>query len=114
VQPHESEGGNDPADIIYTSEIGECLHALQKHVRRLVGHIPEITLPANFYRTEPTDLIVATDGSVLFGVGYHSWLFSSRRKMNTCYYREEGLTMEHHCTWHHIDHNSVVFVQGWQ
>jgi uncharacterized protein YozE (UPF0346 family) len=27
--------------------------------------------------TEPKDIIVATDGSVLFGVGYHSWVFST-------------------------------------
>jgi hypothetical protein len=44
VQPYESEGGNDPADIIYTSEIQKCFHALPKHVRRLVGNIPEIAL----------------------------------------------------------------------
>jgi hypothetical protein len=31
-------------------------------------------MPANFDCTEPTDLLVATYGSALFGVGYHSWL----------------------------------------
>jgi hypothetical protein len=72
VQPYESEGGNDPVDNIYTSKIGELLHFLPKHVRRLVGNIPEIALPANFDCTEPTYLILATDGSVLLGMGYHS------------------------------------------
>jgi hypothetical protein len=76
----ELERGNDPADSIYTSEIWECFHALPKYVRQLVGDIPELTLPENFDCTEPTDLIVATDGSVLFGVGYHSWLVSTKEE----------------------------------
>jgi hypothetical protein len=73
-----SEGGHDPAESIYTSKIGECFHALPKHVRRLVGNIPDLDLPADFDCTEPTDLIVATDGSVLFGVGYHIWLIATK------------------------------------
>jgi hypothetical protein len=72
------EGDHDPADSIYTSSIGECFHALPKHVRRLVGNIPELDLPADFDCTAPTDLIIATDGSVLFGVGYHSWLIATK------------------------------------
>jgi hypothetical protein len=55
-------------------------------MRRLVENIPEIAVPANFDCTEPMDLIVATDGSVLFGVGYHSWLVS--KKMNIHHYGE--------------------------
>jgi hypothetical protein len=43
-----------------------------------VGNIPELALPANFDCIEPTDLIVATYGSALFGVGYHSWLISTK------------------------------------
>jgi hypothetical protein len=69
-------GEHNPADSIYISSIGECFHALPKHVRRLVGNIPDLDLPADFDCTEPTDLIIATDGSVLFGVGYHSWLIA--------------------------------------
>jgi hypothetical protein len=61
-----------------TSEIGECFHSLQKHVRRLVGNIPELDLPEDFDCTEQTDLIVANDGSVMFGVGYHRWLVSTK------------------------------------
>jgi hypothetical protein len=78
VQPHKSEGGNDPVDSIYTSEIGACFHGPSKHVRRLLGNIPEIALPANLNCTEPTDVTVDTDSSVLFGVGYHSWLISTK------------------------------------
>jgi hypothetical protein len=43
-----------------------------------VGNIPDIVLPENIDCTEPTDLIVATDGSVFFGVGYHSLLVSTK------------------------------------
>jgi hypothetical protein len=42
------EGGYDPAESIYTSNIGECFHALPKHVRILVGNIPDLDLPADF------------------------------------------------------------------
>jgi hypothetical protein len=55
----------------YISGIGNCIQALPKHVQRLVGNIPTIDT------TEPKDLIVATDGSVLFGVGYHSWAIAT-------------------------------------
>jgi hypothetical protein len=43
-----------------------------------VGKIPEIDLPEEFDCTEPTDLIIATDGSVLFGLVYHSWLIATK------------------------------------
>jgi hypothetical protein len=74
----DHEGDHDPAGSIYTSSKGECFHALPKHGRRLVGNIPELDLPADFDCTSPTDLIIATDGSVLFGVGYHSWLIATK------------------------------------
>jgi hypothetical protein len=45
-----------------------------------VGNIPDIVLPEDLDCTEPPDLIVATDRSVLFGVGYHSWLVSTKDK----------------------------------
>jgi hypothetical protein len=72
------DGDHSPAYSIYTSSIGECLHALPKHVRRLVGNIPKLDLPADFDCTAPTDPIIATDGSVLFLVGYHSWLIATK------------------------------------
>jgi hypothetical protein len=71
-------GEHDPADSIYTSIIGDCFHALPKHVRILVSNTSDLDLPADFDCTEPTDLIIATDGSVLFGVGYHSWLIATK------------------------------------
>jgi hypothetical protein len=43
-----------------------------------VGNIPELDLPEDLDYTEPTDLIVATDGSVVFVVGYHSWLIATK------------------------------------
>jgi hypothetical protein len=43
-----------------------------------VGNIPDIEPPENLDWTEPMDLIVATNGSVLFSVGYHSWLVSAK------------------------------------
>jgi hypothetical protein len=47
-------------------------------MQRLVGNIPELAMPAKIDCTEPTDVIVATDGSVLFGTGYHRWLISMK------------------------------------
>jgi uncharacterized protein YozE (UPF0346 family) len=61
----------------YTSDIGNCIHALPKHVQRLVGNIPTLATPTGWDTTEPQDLIVATDRSVLFGVGYHSWVIAT-------------------------------------
>jgi hypothetical protein len=72
------EGVHDPDESIYTSNIGECFHALPKHVRRLVGNIPDLDLSTDFDCTDPTDLIVATDGSVIFGVGHNSWLIATK------------------------------------
>jgi hypothetical protein len=43
-----------------------------------VGNIPDLDLPADFDCTKPTDLIIATNGSVLFGVGYHSCLIATK------------------------------------
>jgi hypothetical protein len=80
IHSYEVEGGHNPRESIYTSEIEECFRALPKHVRRLVGNIPDIVLLENLDCTEPTDLIVATDGYILFGVGYHSRLVSAKDK----------------------------------
>jgi hypothetical protein len=68
---------NEPAASHYQSEIGDSFHSLPEHARQLVGNIPQLTLPADFDSTEPQDLIVAMDGSVLFDVGYHSWVVST-------------------------------------
>jgi hypothetical protein len=74
----EMTGGNEPAVSHYQSKIGDSFHSLPKHVRRLVGNIPQLMLPAYFNPTEPQDLIVATDGSALFYVGYNRWVVSTK------------------------------------
>jgi hypothetical protein len=61
----------------YISGIGNCIHTLTKHVQRLVGNIPILDTPRGWDITEPKDIIVATDGSVLFGVGYHNWVIAT-------------------------------------
>jgi hypothetical protein len=69
---------DEPAASHYQSEIGDSFHSLHKHIRGLVGNIPQLTLPADLDPTEPQDLIVETDGSVLFDVGYHIWVVSTK------------------------------------
>jgi hypothetical protein len=61
----------------YTSSIGNCIQALPKHVQRLVGNIPFLATPMGWDTTEPKYVIAATEGSVLFGVGYLSWVIAS-------------------------------------
>jgi hypothetical protein len=53
-----------------------------KHVRRSVGDIPALALPTDHDPTEPRDLIVATDGSVIFGVGITAGLLLHRTKIS--------------------------------
>jgi hypothetical protein len=64
----------------YTSDIGLSFIALPRHIQRLAGDIPALptTLPFDF--EEPADLIIATDGSVLFGVGYHGWVLATKEE----------------------------------
>jgi hypothetical protein len=49
---------------------------LPRHVQRIVGNIPPSQLPNKWDATTPVDTIVATYGSVLFSVGYHSWILA--------------------------------------
>jgi hypothetical protein len=62
--------------VQYQSSLGECFFALPMHVQRLVENIPPHQLPTTWDATKPVDIIVATDGSVLFGVGYHIWILA--------------------------------------
>jgi hypothetical protein len=62
--------------VQYRSSLGECFFALPRHIQRLVGNIPLPQLPNEWYAATPVDIIVATDGSLLFGVGYHSWILA--------------------------------------
>jgi hypothetical protein len=42
-----------------------------------MGDLPDFQEPAGLDCTKPQDIITATDGYVLFGVGYHSWLVTT-------------------------------------
>jgi hypothetical protein len=64
----------------YTSGIGLSFLALPRHIQRLTGDIPALPTPTPFDFDEPVDLIIATDGSVLFGVGYHGWVLSTKEE----------------------------------
>jgi malic enzyme len=57
--------------ITYTSGIRDSCQALPRHIQRLVGNIPKLE------SNKEQDLIVATDGLVVFGVGYHSWVVAT-------------------------------------
>jgi hypothetical protein len=64
----------------YTSGIGLSFLALPRHIQRLTGDIPALPTPPPFDFDEPADLIIATDGSVLFGVGYHGWVLATKEE----------------------------------
>jgi hypothetical protein len=51
-----------------------------------VGDIGEFQTPRQWDVTKEVDLITATDGSILFGVGYHSWILPQKRRI---YYYQE-------------------------
>jgi hypothetical protein len=59
------------------SAIGEAFHALPKHVQHLVGDIGEFQTPRQWDVTNGVDLIIATDWSILFEVGYHRWILAT-------------------------------------
>jgi hypothetical protein len=63
--------------VPYVSAIGEVFHALPRHMHSLVGDIGEFQTPRQWDITKEVDLIIATDGSVLFGVGYHSCILAT-------------------------------------
>jgi hypothetical protein len=63
--------------IKYTSGIGDSCQMLPIHIQRLVGNIPDLELLNGTEETEEQDIIVATDGSVVFGVEYHSWVIAT-------------------------------------
>jgi hypothetical protein len=64
----------------YTLGIGLSFLALPRHIPRLTGDIPALPTPTPFDFDEPADLIIATDGSVLFGVGYHGWVLATKEE----------------------------------
>jgi hypothetical protein len=66
--------------IEYTSGIGDSCHTQPRHIKRLVGNLPDIEVPRGLDVTEEHDMIVATNGSVVFGVGYLSWVVAMDNK----------------------------------
>jgi hypothetical protein len=64
----------------YTSGIGLSFIALPRHIQRLTGDISALPTTIPFDFEEPEDLIIATDGSVLFGVGYHDWVLATKEE----------------------------------
>jgi hypothetical protein len=66
-----------PPLVTYTSNIGCCIKALPRHIQRLVRDIPTLRTPSGWDSTIPVNIIIATDGSVTIGVGYHSWIVAT-------------------------------------
>jgi hypothetical protein len=64
----------------YTLGIGLSFLALPRHSQRLTGDIPALPTLIPFDFDEPADLIIATDGSLLFGVGYHGWVLATKEE----------------------------------
>jgi hypothetical protein len=64
----------------YTSDIGLSFLALPRHIQRLTGDIPALPTPTPFDFEEPVDMIIATNGSLLFGVGYHGWVLATKEE----------------------------------
>jgi hypothetical protein len=62
----------------YTLGIGLSFLALPRHIQRLTGYIPELPTPPPFDFNEPVDMIIPTDGSLLFRVGYHGWVLATK------------------------------------
>jgi hypothetical protein len=63
--------------VPYTSNIGCCIKSLPRHIQRLVGDIPTLRTPSGWDPTIPVNIIIATDGSATFGVGYHIWIVAT-------------------------------------
>jgi hypothetical protein len=64
----------------YTSGIGISFLALPGHIQQLTGNIPALPPPPPFDFDKPVDLIIATDGSLLFGVVYHGWVLAAKEE----------------------------------
>jgi hypothetical protein len=61
----------------YRSCVGAATGALPLNAQRLIGDMRHFKLSSHLDCTMEVDIIVATDGSVLFGVGCHSWLIAT-------------------------------------
>jgi hypothetical protein len=58
-------------------EIGNCIKALPRHVQRLIGDILTLRTPPGWDPIIPVNIIIAADGLVTLGVGYHSWVIAT-------------------------------------
>jgi ribonuclease HI len=61
----------------YETGSGYSGRQLPRHVQILVGDIAALDVPETWDSNKPRDLLVDTDGSVVFGVGYHSWVITN-------------------------------------
>jgi ribonuclease HI len=61
----------------YTSGIGDRCQTLPRHIQQVEGNIPDLELLNGSEENEEQDLIVATEGSLVFRVGYHSWVVAT-------------------------------------
>jgi hypothetical protein len=66
-----------PVLLLYRSCVGAAAGTLMLHVQRLIGGMRHFQLPPHLDCTKEVDIIFAMDGSVLFGVNYHSWLIAT-------------------------------------
>jgi hypothetical protein len=57
--------------------VGAADEALPLHVQRLIGDMKHFKLPYHLDFTMEVEIIIVTDGSVMFGVGYLSWLVAT-------------------------------------
>jgi hypothetical protein len=66
--------------VQYTSGICTSCQAFLRHIQSMVGNIPTMDIPEQWDIMEPRDIVVASDGLVVFGIGYHSWVVSTKDK----------------------------------
>jgi hypothetical protein len=66
-----------PVLLPYRSCVGASAGALPLNIQCLIGYMRHFKLPSHLDCTMEVDIIIATDGSILFGVGYHSWFIAT-------------------------------------
>jgi hypothetical protein len=66
-----------PMLLPHQSCAGAATRWLLLHVQRFLGDMRHFQLPPRLDCTMEVDIVIATYGSVLFGVGYHSWLIAT-------------------------------------
>jgi hypothetical protein len=62
----------------HTWGIGISLLYLSQNIERLAGDIPPLPTPLMFDLYKPVNLIIASNGSILLGVGYHRWVLETK------------------------------------